>query len=157
MTCSEKNPRSPECAIPEWAQTENPRELAFYQHHLESLSKSLHGINVIARTLYHMEMSNAFEPGDHDWWNSYLRDGLLTAISQLAMDTAHPLEFMIERAKQFAPKEDEAIHEISIPITKFEYGLLDLLGKRAGLTGEQLLEQWLKAGINRVELSAAND
>ena len=88
MTCSEKNPRSPECAIPEWAQTENPRELAFYQHHLESLSKSLYGINVIARTLYHMEMSNAFEPGDHDWWNSYLRDGLLTAISQLAMDTA---------------------------------------------------------------------
>ncbi|CDH43808.1 hypothetical protein [Candidatus Contendibacter odensensis] len=108
MTCCEKCDRSPECVIPDWAQLVKPHELAFYHHHLKSLSQSFYGISAIVRTLHNMTIDSACDPSAPDWWNENLSGGLLTAIEKLADGASHPLEFMLTRATEFAPKDDKA-------------------------------------------------
>ena len=111
MSRSENPACSPECAIPEWAKVTKPHELAFYRDSLEWLNKTLYGIDAIAKTIHNMEAMNACDPGAPDWWGGYLSGGLLTAIERLAMHGQGSLEFMLERADKFAPKDGEAIND----------------------------------------------
>lgn len=153
MSCCKKTTNSPEYSIPEWAQTVKPHELAFYRYPLKELDDSLTGISAIAKTLHNMEISSACVPGAPDWWDGYLRGGLLTAIERLALAASVPLEEMLEIADEFAPKDDRAIpepeHQIAVPVTDAEFVQLAALGSKYGLSADQMLERLLKDRLAR--------
>lgn len=100
----------PTGGIPDWEFTVHPRELAFYQFHIEKLNETNQGIAAIARTLIQAHLHD--ELYDHDdaklgWFNANIRYGLLRAVESLSNYASHPIEFMQERAEQYAPERAE--------------------------------------------------
>lgn len=94
--------------IPDWASVVHPRELAFYRLHIDSLNRINQGISAIARTLIQAHWHD--ESHDEDdarpgWFNGNIRYGLLNAIEALTDGGARSIEFMQERADQYAPSE----------------------------------------------------
>lgn len=93
-----------ESGVPARASTIHPRELAFYDHHLETLGRVNQGISAIARVLIHAQVYEEMR-GKLDWMNGNVRHGLHHAIGALTEHADGSIEFMQERAAQYRPDQ----------------------------------------------------
>ncbi|MDS4027477.1 MAG: hypothetical protein RKO25_10900 [Candidatus Contendobacter sp.] len=94
-----------ESDIPDWAHTIHPREIAFYEYHIDTLDKINQAISAIAGVLADAQVHEE-TCGELDWLNGRVRHGLHRAIDMLTDQAAGSIEFMQQRAAKYRPAQN---------------------------------------------------